>query len=83
MNPHAQGTSQRSRVVLRRRGRVRRGHDRHADPVGADGIGRHAGDERRVDAAGEPEHDALEAVLLDVVAQAERERGVDLGLVGG
>ena len=37
-------------------------------------------DERRVDPAREAEHDVLEAVLVDVVAHAEHERGVDLGV---
>jgi len=36
--------------------------------------------QRGVDAAGQAEHDALEAVLLDVIAQAQHQRGVDLGL---
>ena len=51
---------------------------RHA--LGAERVGRDAGDERRVDSAGEAEHDVREPVLLDVVAQSEAERGVDLRL---
>ena len=63
-----------------RRGGEARGHDRRAHALGAERVGGEAGDERRVDPAGEAEHDVREAVLLDVVAQAERERRVDLGL---
>ena len=50
------------------------------DALGAERVDRDQRDQRRVDPAGEAEHDALEAVLLDVVAQAEAQRRVDLGL---
>ena len=43
------------------------------DAVGAEGLGRERGRERRVDAAGDADHDLAEAVLLNVVAQAELE----------
>ncbi len=47
-------------------------------------LGGDHGDERRVDAAGEAEHDRLEAALGDVVAHAEDERAEELFfLVGG
>ena len=49
---------------------------RHA--VGAERVDGDQRDERGVDAAGEAEDDRAEAVLLDVVAEAEEERGVDL-----
>ena len=49
------------------------------DALGAERVDGDQRDQRRVDAAGERQHDALEAVLLDVVAQAEPERRVDLG----
>ncbi len=71
--------SARASACVSRRG-VRGGHDRGADALGAERVSGQAGDERRVDPAGEAEHDALEAVLAHVVAQAERERAVDLGL---
>ena len=47
---------------------------------GAERVDGDAGDERGVDAAGESEDDVPEAVLLDVVAQPQHERGVHLGL---
>ena len=50
-------------------------------PLGAERVG---GDQRhqgRVDPAGERDADMVEAVLLDVVAQAEAQRAVDLGEV--
>ena len=50
-----------------------------ADPVGAEGVDGEHDDERRVDPARQPEHDVVEAVLLDVVAGAKHERRVDLG----
>ena len=40
------------------------------DPLGAERVDSHRRDHRRVDAAGQPEHDAGKAVLVDVVAQA-------------
>ena len=58
--------------------------DGRATPVTRSGAERVGGDRRRergVDAAGQAEDDAGEAVLADVVAQAGAERGPDLGLV--
>ena len=46
-------------------------------------VDRERRDERRVDPAGEPEHDVAEAVLADVVAEGEHERPphlLELGL---
>ncbi len=54
------------------RGGEARGHDRDVHALAAERVGRQAGDERRVDPARDAEHDVLEAVLLDVVAQPER-----------
>ena len=76
----AEVLGQHARVALGARGRIGRGHDHRGDLLGAervDGDGRH---ERGVDAAAEPEDDVLEAVLAHVVARAEHERGVDLGV---
>jgi NAD+ synthase (glutamine-hydrolysing) len=58
---------------------VRGRHDHTGDPVGAESIDGQQRDERRVDATRERQADVLEAVLGDVVAEAEDERGVDLG----
>ena len=44
---------------------------------GAERIAGEREHERRIDAAREPDHDALEAVLADVVAHAEHERAPD------
>ena len=43
-------------------------------PVGAERLGREASGQRGVDAAGDADDDLREAVLLDVVPQAELER---------
>ena len=60
------------------RAREARRHE-HADHVvGAERVGRDRGDERRVDAAREPDHHVGEAVLGDVVAGADHERLVHL-----
>ena len=48
--------------------------------LGAEGVGGDDGDDRRVDAAGQPDHDVGEAVLGAVVAGAEDERLVQLGV---
>ena len=53
----------------------------HATRSEPERIDCHACGERRVDPAGEPEQHTLEAVLVDVVAQPQAERLVDL-LVG-
>ena len=50
------------------------------DVLGAEGVDGDRRDERRVDAAGEPDHDVGEAVLGAVVAGAEDERLVQLGV---
>ena len=69
-------------VLLCFRAGMGRGHDHAGDPLGAEGVDREQRDERRVDAARERQPDMPEAVLGDVVAQAEDERAVDLGEVG-
>ena len=51
-----------------------------ADAVGAKRIHRHHRAQRRVDAAGQAQHHALEAALLDVVAQPQH-AGAVIGLV--
>ena len=61
---------------------MRRRHDHAADVLGPERIDGEQGDERRVDPAREGHADVAEAVLEDVVAQAEGERRVDLGEVG-
>ena len=71
-----------ARVVLGGGGGVGGGHDRRAHALGAERVGGQAGDERGVDPPGEAEDDVGEAVLLDVVAQSEHQRRVDLGLFG-
>ena len=58
------------------------GHDHAGDAIGAERVDREQGDEGRVDAAREGQADVAEAVLGDVVAQAEDQRPVDLGEVG-
>ncbi len=65
-------------VAAGARGGVRRGHRHARHAVGPERVDGDQRDERRVDAAAEPEHDVLEAVLRDVVARAEHERPVDL-----
>ena len=50
------------------------------DPVGTERVDRHRGAERRIDAAGEPEHHARKAVLVDIVAKPEH-AGRIVGLV--
>ena len=59
-----------------------RGHDHAGDAIGAEGVDREQGHERRVDPARERQPDMTEAVLRDVVAKAEDERAVDLGEIG-
>ena len=53
---------------------VARRHRDAVHAVGAERLDGERGRERRVDPAGEADHDLAEAVLLDVVAQAELER---------
>ena len=59
---------------------MRRGHHRHVHALGSQRVGGDAGDQRGVDPAGETEHHVSEPVLLHVIAQADRQRRVDLGL---
>ena len=77
----AEALGERPRVVLGAGGGVVRGHAHAGHALGPERVDRDQRHQRGVDPAREPDHDALEAVLLDVVARAERERGVDLGLV--
>jgi len=48
------------------------------DPVGAEGVGRHHGHQRRVDAPGKADHDVGETVLGDVIPGPDHEGPVDL-----
>ena len=63
-------------------GGVARGLGDADDVLGAERVDGDGGDEAGVDAAGEGDQRLLEAVLVHVVARAEDERVVDLGLVG-
>ena len=65
-------------IVLRVLRRIDARHRDAEHALGAEGIAGDRGDEGRVDSPGEPEHDAREPVLADVVAQTEDECGVDL-----
>jgi hypothetical protein len=76
---HAQVPGHRPGVGLRAGRGVARRHDRHADALGPQRVHRHEQDQGGVHAAGQAQADVREAVLLDVVARAEDERGVDLG----
>ena len=53
----------------------------HVTRSGPERVGGDQRHQRGVDPAREADHHAAEAVLLDVVARPERERGVDLGLL--
>ena len=59
--------------------RVAVGHHHGAQPLLAERIDGECGADRRIDAARQAEHDVLEAVLVDVVAQAEH-AGAIVGL---
>ena len=83
MDAHTERPRQRARVVLGSRGGVGGRHDRHAHPLGAERVRGEAADQRRVNPTGEAEHHVGESVLAHVVAQAEAQRGVDLGLRWG
>ena len=83
MDLDAQCTGQVAGILLGLRRGVGGGHDRHRDPLGAQGVRRDACDEGRIDPAGEPQHDVAEAVLLDVVVKTQRQGGVDLCLHRG
>ena len=65
-------------VVARALRRVARRHRHRVHAVGAERVGADRCGQRRVDAAGDPEHDVAEAALLDVVADAEAEREAHL-----
>jgi hypothetical protein len=59
---------------------LRRVAARHHDGLHALGAERVDGDRQRqcrIDAARQPEHDARETILLDVVARTEHERSID------
>ena len=75
---HPEVGGQRPRVGLRALGGEGGGHDDAGHALGAERVDGDQRHERRVDPAREAEDDALEAVLLDVVAHPERERRVDL-----
>src|SRR3546814_1031602 len=47
--------------------------------VGAERIGGDRSADRRIDPARQPEHDAWETVALDIVAQADDHRTIDVG----
>jgi hypothetical protein len=73
---HAERAGDRGGIVERfLRGVAERQHHA-AHALGAERIGRHRRAQRRIDAAGKTEHDALEAVLVDVIAQPEHAGGV-------
>ena len=61
--------------------RVSRRHRHPVDVVGAERVGGDAGDDRRVDPAGQPDHDVGEPVLRAVVAGPEHEGVVQLTVV--
>ncbi len=71
----------RPRVVLGLGAGVGGGHDDAADVLGAERVGGEQRDQGRVDPAREGDADVPEAVLADVVAEAEDQRPVDLGAV--
>ena len=62
--------------------RVARRHHHRVHAIGAERIDGDRQRQRRIDAAGQPEHDAGEAMLADVVAHAEHERAVDARFFG-
>jgi hypothetical protein len=68
------------RVGARLAGRIFGGHGHAGDAVRAERVDREGGDERGVDAAGQPDHHVLKAILSDVVAQSGDQSGVHLGL---
>ena len=53
------------------------------DPLGAERVDRDGGHQRRVDATREADHGLGEAVLAEIVAGAEHQGGVHLGVVAG
>ena len=74
----AERLRERARVMPRRLGRVTRRHRHAVHALRAERLDRERRDERRVDPAGDAEHDVAEPVLLDVVAQPELEREAHL-----
>jgi hypothetical protein len=60
---------------------VRGGHDDALEPLGTHGVGGDLGDEGGVDSTREADDDVGEAVLAHVVANAEGEGRVDLGVL--
>ena len=77
LEPHPQRARRRGRVVLAGvRGEARR-QPNAAHPIGAQRIHGHGRGQRRVDAAGESQHDAAKPVLPHVVAKSEHHRAVD------
>ena len=62
------------RVAARRLGRVARRHRDAVHALGAERLDAQRRGQRRVDPAGEPDHDVAEAVLRHVVVQPELER---------
>ena len=77
---HPEVLRDRARVGPRALARVRRRHRDARHALGAERVGGDQRGQRRVDPARQRDHHALEAVLLDVVAQPGAERGVHLGL---
>ena len=78
---HAERLGDRRCIVQRFLRGVSVGQHHAAHALGAQRIGRHRGAQRGIDAAGQPEHHALKAVLVDIVAQAEHACHV-IGVVG-
>ncbi len=76
---HDAGAPGQLRGVVHGTGRgVHRRHRDRVHPAGAEGVHGDRGDQRRVDTAGQPQHDRGEPVLADVVAGAGDHRGVEL-----
>ncbi len=60
---------------------IARGHRHRMHALGAQRIDRDAQRQRRIDAAGESQHHARKAVLVDIVARALHQRAVDAFLL--
>ena len=65
------------RIVLAHLRGVARGHGDRVNAFRAQRIDCDAQRQRRIDAAGKPNHDAGKAMLLDIVAGTEDERPID------
>ena len=74
----AQGLGDGAGVAARSLGAVPRRHRDAVHALGAERLGAESRRDRRVDATRDGDDDLREAVLLDVVAQAERERAAHL-----